>query len=58
MNEQPGFRSYLIQGLVLAVIGWGGLALLLNFTLPLVPARLAFFILWVMALTGLALPVL
>lgn len=56
MNEQPGFRSYLFQALILAVIGWGGLALLLNFTLPLVPARLAFFILWVMALTGTALP--
>ncbi len=56
MNEQPGFRSYLIQALILAVIGWGGLALLLNFTLPFVPARLAFFILWVMALTGTVLP--
>lgn len=56
MNEQPGFRSYLIQALILAVTGWGGLGLLLNFTLPLVPARLAFFILWVMALTGTVLP--
>ncbi len=56
MNEQPGFRSYLIQAILLAAAGWGGLALLWNFTLPFVPARLAFFILWVMALTGTALP--
>jgi hypothetical protein len=57
MNEQPGFRSYLIQSLILATAGWGGLALLLVYSLPLVPARLAFFILWVMALTGTALPI-
>jgi len=56
MNEQPGFRSYLIQALILAILGWGGLALLLNFSLPFVLARLAFFILLVMALTGTALP--
>jgi hypothetical protein len=56
MDEQPRFRSYLIQSLFLGLIGWGGLALLLNFALPIVPARLAFFILWVMALTGTALP--
>ena len=56
MNEQPGFRSYLLQALILALIGWGGLALLLIFSLPYVLARLAFFILSVMALTGTALP--
>ena len=56
MNEQPGFRSYLIQALVLALVGWGGLALLLNFSVPVVLARLGFFILLVMALTGTVLP--
>lgn len=57
MDEQPRFRAYLVQSLLLMLIGWGGLALLLNFTVPFVLARLAFFILWVMALTGTALPI-
>ena len=57
MDEQPSFRAYLIQSLVLMIFGWGGLALLLNLTLPFVLPRLAFFILAVMALTGTALPI-
>ena len=57
MDQQPSFRAYLIQSLLLMIIGWGGLALLLNFTLPFVLPRLAFFILAVMALTGTALPI-
>jgi hypothetical protein len=57
MDEQPSFRAYLVQSLLLMIIGWGGLALLLNFTLPFVLPRLAFFILAVMALTGTALPI-
>jgi hypothetical protein len=56
MDEQPTFRPYLIQSLVLMIAGWGGLALLFNYTEPFVLARLAFFILWVMALSGTALP--
>jgi hypothetical protein len=56
MQDQPTFRPYLIQSLLLALLGWGGLVLLFNFSLPFVLPRLAFFILWIMALTGTALP--
>jgi hypothetical protein len=56
MDGQPPFRAYLVQSLLLAGIGWGGLAVLLNYALPFVVPRLGFFILWVMALTGTALP--
>jgi hypothetical protein len=57
MDEHPPFRDYLVQSLLLMLFGWGGLALLLNLTLPTVLPRLAFFILAVMALTGTALPI-
>jgi hypothetical protein len=57
MDEQPPFRVYLVQSILLVLLGWGGLALLLNYTVPVVLARLAFFILLVMALTGTALPI-
>jgi len=50
------FRNYLMPAIVLLVVGWGGLAMLLMFTLPTVWPRWAFFLLWVMALTGTALP--
>ena len=40
----------------LAVTGWGGLALLVNNIIPDVAPRWAFFVLWLMALTGTALP--
>jgi hypothetical protein len=38
------------------IIGWGGLALLVNYTLPFVWPRWGFFMLWMLALTGTALP--
>jgi hypothetical protein len=40
----------------MAVLGWGGLVLLVYFTLPFVWPRWGFFALWVLALTGTALP--
>jgi hypothetical protein len=57
MQSQPSFRAYLASSLFLIIIGWGGLAVLLIFTTPTVWPRWGFFLLWVMALTGLALPV-
>lgn len=38
--------------------GWGGLALVINLTLPTVWPRWVFFVLWMLALTGTALPVI
>jgi len=40
----------------MALIGWGGLFLLINYTLPFVWPRWGFFMLWVVALTSTALP--
>lgn len=56
---QPQLKRYLIDSLALALIGWGGLALIIFFfgVPPFVWARWSFFALTVMALTGVALPV-
>lgn len=56
MTSQPTFRSYLVSVLALLLIGWGGLAALLFYSLPFVWARWGFFALGIMALTGTALP--
>jgi hypothetical protein len=57
MDDRPSFRPFLIPMLFLLVVGWGGLALLMNFTLPELWPRWGFFALIVMAFTGSALPV-
>lgn len=50
-------RKFLITGLLLAVIGWGGLYLLLTYSLPTLGPRWLFFFLLMLALSGTALPV-
>jgi len=59
MEPQPlsPFRSFLPSALILFIFGWGGLVLLLIFSLPTVWPRWGFFVLWDLALTGTALPV-
>jgi len=57
MDEKPFFRLYLAPTLILFVLGWGGWLAVVNFTLPFVWPRWGFFALWLMALTGTALPV-
>jgi len=57
MSSQPTFRSYLLSILALMLIGWGGIAALLYYSLPFVWARWGFFVFGIMALTGTALPV-
>jgi hypothetical protein len=57
MDSRPTFRQFLPATLSLLLLGWGGLALLFLFTLPTVWMRWSFFVLWMMALTGAALPV-
>lgn len=49
-------RKYLPSIFILMLLGWGGLAGVLFLTLPTVWPRWAFFFLWVVALTGTALP--
>lgn len=57
MSNKLSFRPFAIPTVVLMLLGWGGLALLLYFTLPTMWPRWAFFLLIVMALTGTALPI-
>jgi len=57
MTERPTFRPFLVPTLVLLIGGWGGLALLLNFTLPMLWPRWGFFALLVLACTGTAIPI-
>ncbi len=57
MEEKTTFRPYLISTLILFLGGWGGLAVLLNYTLPTIWPRWSFFALIVIALTGTALPI-
>jgi hypothetical protein len=59
MDDAPSTRQYLISGLFLMLVGWGGLALLIFvFSVPpLVWARWGFFALWFVALSGTALPI-
>jgi hypothetical protein len=57
MTSQPlTFRNYLPSTLALLIIGWGGIAALFYFSLPLVWSRWGFFVFGIMALTGTALP--
>jgi len=55
-TKSPSVFSVLPASLVLAVVGWGGLAGLIVNTLPTLWPRWLFFFLSVMALTGTALP--
>ena len=59
MNSQssPPVKTFIPAALILALIGWGGLYALINFTIPTVGPRWLFFFLSVLALTGTSLPV-
>jgi hypothetical protein len=57
MNDNPSFRPYMIPAIIMASIGWLGLIILLNFTLPTLWPRWLLFALLILALTGTALPV-
>lgn len=56
MDAQPSPRAFLIPAFLMAILGWGGLYLVVNYTLPFVWLRWSFFLLWILALTGTALP--
>jgi hypothetical protein len=55
--ELPTFRSFAIPSLLMFLIGWGGLAFVVFFAVPLVWLRWGFFILIILALTGTVMPV-
>jgi hypothetical protein len=50
-------RTFLPLSLVLVLIGWGGLVLVIRFTVPNLAPRWLFFFLGVLALTGPTIPV-
>lgn len=56
MDERLHFKPFGVSALALALIGWGGLYLVITMTLPYVWSRWGFFALFLMALTGTALP--
>jgi hypothetical protein len=55
--QTPSPFAFLPTALVLLLLGWGGLILLLNFSLPTLWPRWLFFFLIVSAFTGTALPI-
>lgn len=57
MDSPIRLRSIVLSSLVLMLAGWGGLYYIVNYTLPYVWPRWAFFVLVLMAVTGTALPV-
>ena len=57
MDDKLTFRIFLLPAILLFIVGWGGLALLLNFTLPFLWPRWGLYALIVLACTGTSLPV-
>ncbi|HMD88637.1 MAG TPA: hypothetical protein VKF38_05695 [Anaerolineaceae bacterium] len=55
-QKSAPFYSILITSLILALIGWVGLAFLLLNTLPTLGPRWLFFFLFMLALSGTVLP--
>ncbi|MBL8102104.1 MAG: hypothetical protein JNM02_06220 [Anaerolineales bacterium] len=56
-SKQITFKSYFPSAITLILLGWGGMASVLYFSLPFVWSRWAFFVFIIMGLTGTALPV-
>jgi hypothetical protein len=57
MDERIRFKPFGLTSFLLMIVGWGGLYLLVNQTLPFVWPRWGFFALVLMALTGTAMPI-
>ncbi len=57
MDEQLKFKPFGISALILIAIGWGGLYFLLTQTYPYIWPRWGFFVLTLMAITGVLLPI-
>jgi hypothetical protein len=55
-GTQKFFRAFLPLAIVLTILGWGGLVLIIQSTVPNLGPRWLFFFLGVLALTGPSLP--
>jgi hypothetical protein len=53
----PSFWAFLWVSIVLCLIGWGGLVVLINLSVPTLAPRWLFFFLFTLALSGTAIPV-
>lgn len=58
MDSQITFRPFILPSLFLILAGWGGSAVLVLYTEPLVWMRWALFALLFLALTGTSLPII
>ncbi|MEI6289723.1 MAG: hypothetical protein WCP19_04755 [Chloroflexota bacterium] len=56
MENKSNFRYYLLPTIVLCLGGWGGLLLLITFTLPTLWPRWGFYALVILAVTGTTIP--
>ena len=56
-QSSPPVKLFIPAAIILALVGWGGLYALINFTIPTVGPRWLFFFLSVLALTGTSLPI-
>jgi hypothetical protein len=56
-NSKLSFLNFLPAALLLAAVGWGGLAAVVIYTLPTLWPRWLFFCMGVLALSGTAMPV-
>ena len=56
-TDSPSTSSYLAAALLLLALGWGGLFLLVNISLPSIGPRWLMFFLLFLGVTGTALPV-
>jgi hypothetical protein len=57
MDDQLKFKPFGISALILILVGWGGLYYIITQTLPFVWPRWGFFVLSLMAITGIFLPI-
>jgi len=57
-RKLPPFRAFIPFAILLAVVGWGGLAYLINNTLPTLGPRWLFFFFITIAMTGTGLPII
>lgn len=56
MENKSNFRTYLMPTIILCFGGWGGLLLLLSFTVPTIWPRWVFYALIILAVTGTTIP--
>jgi len=55
-EDTENYLSLTLAAWMLALLGWGGLLSLILFIIPSTGPRWFFFVLWLMALTGTAIP--